>query len=63
MHTHLPRYALALRADSALEALLTAQLHDPFSYLGAHTEHNRALIRVFYPACAKSMLDQYSRQF
>ena len=53
MHTHLPRYALAVRADSALEALLTAQLHDPFSYLGAHTEHNRALIRVFYPYAQK----------
>ena len=53
MHTHLPRYALALRADSALEALLTAQLHDPLAYLGAHMEHNRALIRVFYPHAQK----------
>jgi 1,4-alpha-glucan branching enzyme len=49
MHTHLPRYALALRADPALEALLTARLHAPFSYLGAHREQDLTLIRVFYP--------------
>ena len=43
------RYALALKADSALEALLTARLHDPFNYLGAHIEQDYTLIRVFYP--------------
>ena len=32
-----------------LNALLTAQLHDPFSYLGVHIERNRALVRVFRP--------------
>ncbi|HEY6043323.1 MAG TPA: 1,4-alpha-glucan branching enzyme, partial [Nitrosospira sp.] len=49
MHTHPPRYALALRADPALEALLTARLHAPLSYLGAHREQDQTLIRVFYP--------------
>ncbi len=32
-----------------LDALLAARLHDPFSYLGVHTERNCALVRVFRP--------------
>ncbi|HEX8873913.1 MAG TPA: 1,4-alpha-glucan branching protein GlgB [Nitrosospira sp.] len=49
MHPNLPRYALTVKVDPALEALLAARLHDPFSYLGAHTEQHYSLIRVFYP--------------
>ncbi|MDP1557576.1 MAG: 1,4-alpha-glucan branching protein GlgB [Nitrosomonas sp.] len=37
------------QTNSLLNALLDAKLHDPFAYLGVHTEHNHALIRVFRP--------------
>lgn len=41
------------KKDSLLTALLTARLHDPYAYLGAHAAHNTSLIRTFYPHAAK----------
>ena len=39
----------ASKTNPLQDALLHAQLHDPFSYLGSHREHSRALVRVFRP--------------
>lgn len=39
----------ANKTDALQNALLCAQLHDPFLYLGSHREHNRAVVRVFRP--------------
>ncbi|SEK45020.1 1,4-alpha-glucan branching protein GlgB [Nitrosovibrio tenuis] len=49
MQSNPSRYALIVKVNPALEALLAARLHDPFSYLGAHMEQDYILIRVFYP--------------
>ena len=35
--------------NSLQNALLHARLHDPFAYLGLHTEQSKALVRVFRP--------------
>lgn len=37
------------KTSALRESLLAAKLHDPFAYLGGHTEENHAVIRVFYP--------------
>src|SRR6476619_3820537 len=35
--------------DPVLKALLAGRLHNPFSYLGLHSQENSSLVRVFYP--------------
>jgi 1,4-alpha-glucan branching enzyme len=37
------------KTNSLQNALLNAQLHDPFAYLGLHKEHGQSLVRVFRP--------------
>ena len=37
------------KTNSLQHALLNAQLHDPFSYLGLHRKRDQVLIRVFRP--------------
>ena len=37
------------KTNSLQNALLNAQLHDPFAYLGLHREHGQSLVRVFRP--------------
>jgi 1,4-alpha-glucan branching enzyme len=49
MQSHLKHHGVTVKVDPSLEALLSARLHNPFSYLGARMEHGHSLIRVFYP--------------
>jgi len=35
------------KTNLLLHALINAQLHDPYAYLGLHREHNQVLVRVF----------------
>jgi 1,4-alpha-glucan branching enzyme len=49
MQSDLISHGVTVQINPPLEALLAARLHNPFSYLGAHVEHGRSLIRVFYP--------------
>jgi len=37
------------KTNSLQNALLNAQLHDPFAYLGLHKAHGQTLVRVFRP--------------
>ncbi|SFH45895.1 1,4-alpha-glucan branching enzyme [Nitrosospira sp. Nsp14] len=45
------------RSSLLVEALLTARLHDPFNYLGARTEYDYSLVRVFYPYVSRVWID------
>src|SRR6188508_2919691 len=47
----------SLRSSLLNEALLTARLHDPFNYLGARTEYDYSLVRVFYPYVSRVWID------
>jgi 1,4-alpha-glucan branching enzyme len=43
---------IARKTHVLQEALLNAQMHDPFSYLGLHREHDETVVRVFRPDAA-----------
>ena len=52
MQPDLTKYWPPTKDSPLLKALLAAQLHDPFSFLGAHLEHGYSVIRAFYPCVA-----------
>jgi 1,4-alpha-glucan branching enzyme len=43
---------IARKTHVLQEALLNTQMHDPFSYLGLHREHDETVVRVFRPDAA-----------
>lgn len=43
--------------DARADALLHGRLHDPFSYLGAHRENEKYVVRVFHPYASSLWLE------
>ncbi|HKX52334.1 MAG TPA: 1,4-alpha-glucan branching protein GlgB [Nitrosospira sp.] len=52
MRSHLTMQRPLIKRDPRLHALLAGRLHDPFSFLGAHAEHEHWVVRAFHPHAA-----------
>ena len=48
---------LATPRDPLRERLLEARLHDPFSYLGAHSQGGEWMVRAFDPRAARAWIE------
>jgi len=42
--------------DPELQRIIEARHHDPFQYLGRHTQNNQEIVRVYRPHCAQVTL-------